>query len=227
VSWQHDTVARILVVEDDELLASSLVRALGYEGYLVESRATGLDALDQIRRAPPDLVVLDVMLPGMEGIEVCRRIRRESDVPVLMLTARDTVADRVHGLDSGADDYMVKPFANEELLARIRTLLRRHQPLVSQQLALADLMLDSAAHAVTRHGRHIELTALEFRLLEFFLQHRGRVLSRPQIRSAVWDLEAETSSNVVDVYVRYLRQKLGEPNLLHTVRGVGYVLRQS
>ncbi len=218
-------MTRILVVEDDELLASSLVRALGYEGYEVEMRGDGVDALDQVKRNPPDLVILDVMLPGMEGVEVCRRIRLESQLPVLMLTARDTVADRVHGLDSGADDYLVKPFANEELLARIRTLLRRRQPEATRSLSYGDLTLDAQAHTVQRNLQQIDLTAQEFRLLEYFLLHRGQVLSRPQIRSAVWGLEAETSSNVVDVYVRYLRQKLGEPNFLHTVRGVGYVLR--
>ena len=218
-------MTRILVVEDDELLASSLMRALSYEGYEVEARGDGIDALDQVKRNPPDLVILDVMLPGMEGVEVCRRIRLESQLPVLMLTARDTVADRVHGLDSGADDYLVKPFANEELLARIRTLLRRGHPAVTRSLSFGDLTLDPHAHTVQRKAGQIDLTAQEFRLLEYFLKHRGQVLSRPQIRSAVWELDTETSSNVVDVYVSYLRQKLGEPNLLHTVRGVGYVLR--
>ena len=223
-------MTRILVVEDDELLAAALKRALGYEGYEVQSIGDGLAALNQIRQTPPDLVLLDLMLPGMEGIEVCRRIRQTADLPVLMLTARDSVADRVHGLDGGADDYLVKPFAHEELMARIRTLLRRRQPARATTLICADLEVDPAAHTVRRSSGPIELTALEFRLLEFLLTNRDRVLTRPQILEAVWGLDTDTTSNIVDVYVSYLRQKLeaeGEQRLLHTVRGVGYVLRPS
>ena len=219
---------RILVVEDDPMLAASLRRALRYEGYEVDTATDGLAALDGARANPPDLMVLDLMLPIMDGIEVCRRVRMQSDVPILMLTARDGVADRVHGLDSGADDYLVKPFAHEELMARIRTLLRRRQPAEATLLTCSDLEVDVGGHTVRRKDRDIDLTAQEFRLLEHFLRHRGQVLTRPQLLETVWDLEAETTSNVVDVYVRYLRQKLeagGEPRLLHTIRGVGYVLR--
>jgi two-component system response regulator MprA len=221
-------MARILIVEDDPLLAASLVRALGYEGHEIASAHDGLTALDLARHGSPDLVLLDLMLPGMDGIEVCRRIRALSDLPILMLTARDGVADRVHGLDSGADDYLVKPFAHEELMARIRTLLRRQQVHQPAELACADLLIELDAHVVKRAGRVVDLTAQEFRLLEYLVRNRDRVLSRAQLLSAVWDLEADTTSNVVDVYVRYLRQKLeaeDEIKLIHTVRGVGYILR--
>jgi two-component system response regulator MprA len=221
-------MARILIVEDDPLLAASLKRALGYEGHEITMAGDGLTALDLARHRPPDLMVLDLMLPGMDGIEVCRVVRTSSDLPILMLTARDGVADRVHGLDSGADDYLVKPFAHEELMARIRTLLRRQQPHNAVLLTCGDLVVDLDAHAVRRGDRPIELTAQEFRLLEHFVRHRERVLSRSQLLNAVWELETDTTSNVVDVYVRYLRQKLEEGDevrLLHTIRGVGYVLR--
>lgn len=221
-------MARILIVEDDPLLAASLKRALGYEGHDITIAGDGFTALDLSRHRPPDLILLDLMLPGMDGIEVCRRLRDSSDLPILMLTARDGVADRVHGLDSGADDYLVKPFAHEELMARIRTLLRRQQPHAPVVLSCGDLLIDLEAHAVRRGSRAIDLTAQEFRLLEHFVRHRGRVLSRAQLLNAVWELETGTTSNVVDVYVRYLRQKLEvgeEVRLLHTVRGVGYVLR--
>lgn len=221
-------MARILIVEDDPLLAASLKRALGYEGHDITIAGDGLTALDLARHRPPDLILLDLMLPGMDGIEVCRRLRDSSDLPILMLTARDGVADRVHGLDSGADDYLVKPFAHEELMARIRTLLRRQQPHAPVVLSCGDLLIDLEAHAVRRGSRAIDLTAQEFRLLEHFVRHRGRVLSRAQLLNAVWELETDTTSNVVDVYVRYLRRKLEvgqEVRLIHTVRGVGYVLR--
>ncbi|MGH8926900.1 MAG: response regulator transcription factor [Acidimicrobiia bacterium] len=221
-------MARILVVEDDSLLAASLRRALGYEGHEIMVATDGASGLDVARRAHVDLVLLDLMLPVLDGIEVCRKVRATSDVPILMLTARDGVADRVHGLDSGADDYLVKPFAHEELMARIRTLLRRRQRPVNTILVCDDLVMDVDSHVVHRGARPIELTAQEFRLLEYFVRHRDKVLSRPHLLNAVWELEADTTSNVVDVYVRYLRQKLeadGRPRLLHTVRGVGYVLR--
>ncbi len=221
-------MVRILVVEDDPLLATSLRRALGYDGYEVETVSDGINALDRARARAPDLVLLDLMLPGMDGIDVCRRIRSAGDTPVLMLTARDAIADRVHGLDSGADDYLVKPFAHEELMARVRTLLRRHEPSTPTLLSCGDLEMDLSGHLVRRGSTIVDLTALEFRLLEYLLRHRGQVLSRSQILEAVWSLDADTSSNVVDVYVRYLRRKLDDsdpPSLLHTVRGVGYVLR--
>jgi two-component system, OmpR family, response regulator MprA len=214
---------RILVVDDDERIAASVRRALIYEGYEVEVAADAEQVFSLTRQARPDLIVLDVMLPGLDGLEVCRRLRAADDVPILMLTARDATVDRVRGLDSGADDYLVKPFAYEELLARVRALLRRHGS--ANELRFADLRMDVEAHEVRRADGEVELTAQEFRLLEHFLRHPRAVLSREALLSAVWDMPSDVESNVVDVYVGYLRQKLGEPRLLHTVRGVGYVLK--
>ncbi len=221
---------KILVVDDDERIAASVRRALIYEGYDVEVAHDGEAALEAARRLNPDLVVLDVMLPGIDGVEVCRRLRAAGDVAVLMLTARDAVSDRVRGLDSGADDYLVKPFAYEELLARVRSLLRRNDPADRNLLRCADLEIDVDAIEARRGGRMIELTALEFRLLEHLCSNQRVVLTRPQILESVWGLDADTTSNVVDVYVRYLRNKLeadGEARLIHTVRGVGYVLKEA
>jgi two-component system response regulator MprA len=220
---------RILVVDDDSRIAAAVRRALVYEGYAVDVAGDGRAALDCAAMLPPDVVVLDIMLPDIDGIEVCRRLRAEGDVPILMLTARDGVGDRVRGLDTGADDYLVKPFAHEELLARVRALLRRRSNAPGATLSYADLSLDGAAHEVTRNGRGVELTALEFQLLEHFLRHPRHVLTRDQLLEAVWGFDAETTSNLVDVYVGYLRSKLeasGEPRLIQTVRGVGYVLRE-
>ena len=223
--------AHVLVVDDDEGISASLRRALEYEGLRVSLAKDGYAALEAIRRNAPDLVVLDLMLPGLDGLEVCQRLRAErSGALVLMLTARDAMADRVKGLDAGADDYLVKPFAYEELLARVRALLRRRSAPTDAPFAFADLVLDPAAREVHRGGRAIDLTAQEFDLLRHFLGHPRQVLSRAQLLDAVWGLPAATASNVVDVYVGYLRTKLeaaGEPRLLHTVRGVGYVLRAS
>ncbi len=219
---------QILVVDDDEMIAASVRRALVYEGYAVVVAHDGAEALRAARNHQPDLMILDVMMPEVDGIEVCRRIREDGDVPVLMLTARDTVADRVLGLDSGADDYLVKPFAYEELLARVRSLLRRREPGTREVLRCSDLAVDVEAFEVTRGDRRVELTTLEFRLLEYFLRSQRIVLSRSRILEAVWGLDVDTTSNVVDVYVRYLRNKLeanGEPRLIHTVRGAGYVLK--
>jgi len=220
--------AHVLVVDDDEGISAALRRALEYEGLRVSLAKDGYAALDEIRRQAPDLVVLDLMLPGLDGLEVCQRLRAErAETLVLMLTARDAMADRVRGLDAGADDYLIKPFAYEELLARVRALLRRRVP-ASGGLTFADLVLDPSAREVHRAGRAIDLTAQEFDLLHHFLGHPRQVLSRAQLLDAVWGLPAATASNVVDVYVGYLRNKLeaaGEPRLLHTVRGVGYVLR--
>ena len=182
-----------------------------------------------MRDEPPDLVVLDVMLPGLDGVEVCRRIRTTDELPILMLTARDAVHDRVTGLDAGADDYLMKPFAYDELLARVRALLRRHAPGEHDVLRFADLRLDLAAREAYRGGRLVELTTLQFDLLAYFARSPRVVLSRDRLLDAVWGMDAETASNVVDVYVGYLRQRLeaaGEPRLLHTVRGAGYVLRE-
>jgi two-component system response regulator MprA len=220
---------RLLVVDDDGRIAAALQRALSYEGYAVELAADGPSALQSAAARPPDLVVLDIMLPGTDGLEVCRRLRSTSDVPILMLTALDGVRERVHGLDTGADDYLVKPFAPEELLARIRALLRR-SPSNAAPLAYGDLTLDPAAHEARRGERRVDLTAVEFQLLEYFLRNPRCVLARDQILHAVWGYGAETSSNLVDVYVGYLRAKLesgGRPRLVQTVRGVGYVLREA
>jgi two-component system response regulator MprA len=229
------SVPSILVVDDDEPIAASLRRALEYEGYAVTVAADGTSALAAAERLAPDLVVLDVMLPGLDGVSVCRRLRAGTcDALILMLTARDATADRVTGLDAGADDYLVKPFAYEELLARVRALLRRREPAASPgpapapthgRLAFADLVMDPDLHEVRRDGREISLTAQEFAVLRHFLEHPRHVLSRAQLLDAVWGIDFPTASNVVDVYIGYLRGKLGEPRLLHTVRGVGYVLR--
>jgi two-component system response regulator MprA len=221
---------RILVVDDDARLAASLRRALAYEGYTVEVAADGPDALVVARDRPPDLVVLDVMMPGLDGVEVCRRLREGSDLPILMLTARDAISDRVAGLDAGADDYVVKPFAYDELLARIRALLRRREPGGRERLQCADLVMDVTAHEVRRGDRAIELTALQFNVLEHFLRHPRQVLERDQLLESVWGVDSDAISNVVDVTIADLRARLEAdrlPRLLHTVRGVGYVLRES
>ena len=224
------TKPNILVVEDDQRIAASLRRALEYAGYAVALAHDGPDGLEAAEAGEPDLLILDVMLPGFDGIELCRRLRvRGNDAAVLMLTARTSVPDRVDGLEAGADDYLTKPFAYEELLARVRSLLRRRPRHERELLHYADLAMDVGAMEVTRNDRPIELTALEFQLLEYFLRNPRIVLSRSQILEAVWDLDTDTTSNVVDVYVRYLRQKLEvdeEPRLIHTVRGAGYVLKE-
>jgi two-component system response regulator MprA len=214
--------SRILVVEDDPPLAATLERVLTAEGYDVEAVSDGNDALRRARERPFDLVVLDVMLPGLDGIAVCKRLRASGPVPVLMLTALSGTEERVRGLDSGADDYLVKPFAYEELLARVRALLRRTAP--PDHLRFGDLRLEPSSRAAWRGERQLDLTATEFELLEHFLRHPRQVLSRDQLLDAVWKGEAE-SDNLVAVYVGYLRHKLGEPGLLHTVRGAGYALR--
>jgi DNA-binding response OmpR family regulator len=221
---------RILVVEDELKMAGLLRRGLVEEGHAVDVTRTGDDAVWMAAATEYDAIVLDLMLPGIDGVEACRRMR-ESGVwaPVLMLTARDGVDDRVAGLDAGADDYLVKPFAYEELLARVRALLRRRGSAApDQKLTFGDLVLDPLAREVRRGQREIELTALEFDLLRHFLAHPRQVLSRAQLLDAVWGLPVATASNVVDVYVGYLRTKLeagDQPRLLHTVRGVGYVLK--
>jgi len=215
--------SRILVVEDDPRLAATLDRVLAAEGHDVEVAGDGTEALRRARERPFDLVVLDVMLPGLDGIAVCRRLRATGSVPILLLTALGGTEERVRGLDSGADDYLVKPFAYEELLARTRALLRRAAPV--ERLGFADLRLEPSSHNAWRGDRAIELTLTEFDLLQHFLRHPRQVLSREQLIDAVWRGEAETD-NVVAVYVGYLRQKLGEPRLLHTVRGAGYSLHE-
>jgi two-component system, OmpR family, response regulator MprA len=222
---------RILVVDDDRAVRESLERALRLEGYEVELAAGGREALERVAQSSPDAIVLDVMMPQVDGLEVCRRLRGVSDTtPVLMLTARDAVSDRVAGLDAGADDYVVKPFALEELFARLRALLRRASPeLDGEVLRYSDLTLDPVAHEVRRGGRLVELTRTEFLLLELFLRHPRQVLTRPIIFEHVWGYDFGPESNSLEVYVSYLRRKTeaaGERRLLHTVRGVGYVLRE-
>jgi two-component system response regulator MprA len=217
---------RILVVEDDGRLAATLQRVLEAEGHEVELVGDGLEALRLARERPPDLVVLDVMLPGLDGIAVCRRLRATAQFPILLLTALGGTEERVRGLDSGADDYLVKPFAYQELLARVRALLRRASP--ADHLRFADLVLEPASREAWRGMRPIVLTATEFELLEHFLRHPRQVLTREQLLDAVWHGEPE-NDNVVAVYVGYVRQKLeagGEPRLLHTIRGAGYSLRE-
>jgi two-component system, OmpR family, response regulator MprA len=221
---------KILIVEDEEQIASFLRRGLSYEGYEVETAADGTTALGKARDARPDLVVLDLMLPGMDGLEVCRRLRTaHSSLPILILTARDSVSDRVQGLDAGSDDYMVKPFALAELLARVRALLRRAGPGEPEVLQFADLKLDTGTRQVYRAETRIELTSKEFDLLELFLRHPKQVLTRETIYDRVWGYDFGGESNIIEVYIRYLRQKLeadGRSRLLFTVRGVGYVLRE-
>ncbi|MDX1663560.1 MAG: response regulator transcription factor [Candidatus Promineifilaceae bacterium] len=221
--------ARILVVEDEERIRQFLQRGLTFEGYRVDTAADGEEALEQARDNPPDLVLLDVMLPGMDGVEVCRRLRAVNDTPILMLTAKEAIEDRVAGLDAGADDYLVKPFAFDELLARVRALLRRAQPAQPQVYRFADLELDTGTRR-GRRGEHIfDLTAKEYELLELFMRHPRQVLTREVIFDRVWNYDFGGESNIIEVYVRYLRQKTeaeGHPRLIHTVRGVGYVLRE-
>jgi two-component system response regulator MprA len=220
---------RILIIEDDEGILKVLRRALVYEGYQVDTALDGESGLNLNRDNHPDLVVLDWMLPGMDGIEVCRRVREVSSVPILMLTAKETLEDRVHGLDAGADDYMVKPFELDELLARVRALLRRTQVERAPVLTFADLTLDTSTRQATRKNRVIMLTAKEYDLLELFMRHPRQVLTRELIFDRVWGYDFGGESNVLDVYIRYLRQKLetqNETRLIHTVRSVGYVLRE-
>ncbi|WP_299025128.1 response regulator transcription factor [uncultured Thermanaerothrix sp.] len=221
---------RILIIEDDEAIQRILRRALAYEGYVVESAQDGEGGLRLFRESRPDLVVLDWMLPGIDGLEVCQRLRAASKVPILMLTAKDTVQDRVQGLDAGADDYIVKPFQVEEFLARVRALLRRTEAERAPVLKFADLELDTRTRQARRGQRVIPLTAREFDLLELFMRHPRQVLTREMIFDRIWGYDFSGESNVLDVYIRYLRQKLeaeGEPRLIHTLRSVGYVLRET
>lgn len=220
---------RILIIEDDEAILKILRRVLAYEGYQVETALDGQSGLNLGRDFQPDLVILDWMLPALDGLEVCRRLRSAGTTPILMLTAKDTLQDRVQGLDAGADDYLVKPFEVDELLARLRALLRRTQSERAPVLSFADLTLDTSTRQASRKGRIISLTAKEYELLELFLRHPRQVMTREMIFDRVWGYDFGGESNVLDVYIRYLRQKLeenGELRLLYTVRGVGYVLRE-
>ncbi|SLM01888.1 MULTISPECIES: response regulator transcription factor [unclassified Actinoplanes] len=231
---------RILVVEDDAAVRDSLARTLRFEGYQVEIAGDGLQALDAVRAAEPDAVILDVSMPRMDGLEACRRMRADGLLlPVLMLTARDSVGDRVAGLDAGADDYLIKPFALQELLARVRALLRRSALTApagaagateaGELLVFSDVRLDPGTREVQRAGRQLRLTRTEFDILEAFLRHPRQVLTRAALFEQVWGYDFGEQSNSLHVYLGYLRRKLeaeGEPRLLHTVRGVGFVLRE-
>lgn len=223
---------RILVVDDDPGVRDSLRRSLAFNGYEVDLAEDGQRGLAAIATKRPDAVVLDVMMPGLDGLETCRRLRAAGeDIPVLMLTAREAISDRVAGLDAGADDYLVKPFSLDELLARLRALLRRTLagPDAGQQLKFSDLVLDPLTREVWRGKRSITLTRTEFHLLELFLRHPRQVLERAQILEEVWGYDFPTTANSLEVYVGYLRRKLeadDEPRLIHTVRGVGYSLRE-
>lgn len=225
---------RILVVDDDRAVRESLRRSLTFNGYTVDLAVDGLDALEKTTSQRPDALVLDVMMPRMDGLEVCRRLRSTGDdLPILVLTARDSVSERVAGLDAGADDYLPKPFALEELLARLRALLRRttvDQGEVSETMTFADLSLDPVTREVLRAERPISLTRTEFSLLEMLMANPRRVLTRSRILEEVWGYDFPTSGNALEVYIGYLRRKTeaeGEPRLIHTVRGVGYVLRET
>ena len=219
----------ILVIDDDKKITNLLNRALAYEGYEVTVAYDGREGLAKALERSPDLIVLDRMLPGLDGIEVCRRLRAGGDIPILMLTAKDAVADRVLGLETGADDYLVKPFALEELLARVKVLLRRQRQSAPEVLHYADLSLDTGSRLAKRGDRAIDLTTTEYELLALFLRRPGQVLTRDLIMERVWGYDFEGESNVLEVYIRYLRNKLeeqGERRLIQTIRGAGYVLRE-
>jgi two-component system response regulator MprA len=223
------TLDHVLIIDDDENICSFLKRALSYAGFSVDVAESGETGLQRALMHAPDLVVLDVLMPGLDGFEVCRRLRAGGDVPILMLTAKDEVSDRVKGLELGADDYLVKPFALEELIARLRALLRRRAPDNPNRVRFADLAVDLGSREVQRGHHTIDLTAKEFDLLAAFLRHPRQVLSRDQLLEQVWGFDSEADTHVLEVYVRYLRQKLetaGEPRLIHTLRGVGYVLKE-
>lgn len=223
----EDQRPRVLVVDDEQHIVDFVAMGLEGRGIDVEGVLDGRDALLAVERFRPDVVVLDLMLPGLSGLEFCKRVRAKSDVPILILSARDEVEDRVHGLNAGADDYLIKPFAFEELAARVVALLRRSAAPLGQVLRYADLSLDLATREVRRGGRSVDLTAKEFALLRFLIEHPRRVFSKGQILEAVWGYDYLGGSNVVEAYVSYLRRKLnapGEPDLIETVRGAGYRL---
>ncbi len=220
---------RILVIEDNHRLSSSLAANLAHEGYSVDAAYDGQEGQDLAELTPYDLIILDILLPKKDGLQVCRDLRRRRiHTPILLLTARDGVDDRVQGLDCGADDYLVKPFAMRELLARLRALLRRQSPYTNGRLEMGDLVVDPVTHTVEREGRPIDLTPKEFALLEYLLYHPNQVVTRELIEQHIWNYDFECESNVIDVYVRRLRQKIDAPfavKLLTTVRGVGYRLQ--
>jgi len=221
-------MTRLLVVEDEPNIAEFIRRGLVYKGYEIEVAGTGEEALDLARERPPDLVILDLMLPGMDGIEVCRRLRAADDVPIIVLTARDKTGDKVEGLEAGADDYVTKPFAFDELLARVRAALRRRAPAGEEVLKVADLVIRPASREVRRGDREIRLTAREYDLLELLARYADKVVSRETIFEKVWGYDFEAESDAVKVYISYLRRKLnaaGERDMIHAVRGVGYILK--
>ena len=222
---------RILLVEDNHRLSNSLKMNLAHEGYSVDTAYDGQEGQDFAELTPYDLIILDILLPVKDGLEVCRDLRhRRIQTPILLLTARDSVNDRVQGLDCGADDYLVKPFALQELLARLRALLRRQQPYQSGRLEMGSLIVDPMTHSVERAGQPIGLTPKEFALLEYLLHHRNQVVTREMIEQHIWNYDFECESNVIDVYIRRLRRKIDDPfaaKLLTTVRGIGYRLTPS
>jgi two-component system response regulator MprA len=237
-STAEDTRSRLLVVDDEQSIVDFIRLGMRYEGFRVEDAADGVSGLELAQRLLPDLIILDVMLPGFNGIEVCRRLRENeatADIPILMLTAKDEVRDRVAGLESGADDYLTKPFSFDELAARVKALLRRQQRLAAaggpggRVLRIADLTLDEAAHEVRRGDRVVELTATEYNLLHLFLTHPRQVLDRQTILNRVWGYDFMGETNIIEVYVRYLREKIEDepsnPKFIQTVRSVGYVLK--
>lgn len=220
---------RILIIEDEVKIARFLELELTHEGYLVEQAHDGRTGLDKVMQGQFDLAILDVMLPGLNGVEVLRRLRQATDIPVIMLTAKDAVTDKVMGLDMGADDYLTKPFAIEELLARIRVVLKKRRPIIEKtQVVIGDLIIDSSERLVRLNGDRLDLTKKEFDLLYYLAENKNVVLSRDKILEAVWGYEYLGDTNVVDVYIRYLRSKIDDKynkKFIHTVRGIGYVLR--
>lgn len=221
---------KILIIDDDKKISTMMKRGLIYEGYEVSTAENGKEGLRKVLEDAPDLIVLDVMMPGIDGLEVCRRLRIEDTIPILMVTARDTVSDRVAGLETGADDYLVKPFAFEEFAARVKALLRRSNKQESNDsLHYSNLSLDLGTRIAKRGSRQFELSTTEFNLLSYFLAHPKQVLSRELIMEKIWGYDFNGESNVLDVYIGYLRSKTedqGEPRLIHTVRGAGYVMRE-
>ena len=219
---------RILIVEDEQNLARIIQRGLTEEGYAVDTAFTGEDGEMLAESIPYDIILLDIMLPGKDGIEVCRSLRQKKiKTPILMLTAKDSIGDRVKGLDSGADDYLVKPFAFEELYARVRALLRREENLLPQKLQVGDLVMDAGTRQVMRGDRKIELTGKEFAILEFLMRHPNLVITRVMLEQHIWNLELDSTSNLVDVFIRRLRKKIDEgekKSLIQTVKGAGYRL---
>ena len=225
--WAMERKPLVLVIEDEKDIARFIELELAAEGYATEVAFDGVTGLSKFREVNPDLVILDLMLPVLDGLEVARRIRKTSNTPIIILTAKDGIQDKVEGLDSGADDYLIKPFSIEELLARVRAHLRRVNPAVTGEVRVADLVMNLDGREIFRGGRRVELSAKEFELLELLARNPGKVFSRFEIEEKVWP-EYTGGSNVVDVYIGYLRRKLeegGERRLIHTVRGVGYVLR--